>query len=431
MFQFSFLRLLPVLSVFLCGAVSAQSLADVLSSLQERKQAIEQSIQLTGHLPTLAGSSSTVGDQILIEWEGVTGEPSDFPTDLSLATLGIEARVALLNQAILEFRKLRGSYLNLRPQDLEDDRNIGALRPYLREDFPELGRADHSNYHQILFQLATCVTRLRVLQWPVAGKSRTHKYVISKHEIVGEDSTPTVVVDPGSLPYDGWDLPSTLGLGTEFDAHLSNWTFAFFRDGTFFPTVDGAPKNLMESVSVDGSFEVNEFPYPLRKLHVGRTTSEYREAALFSKVPGRADQLGGKVALLAWNHWSPVGADGVSPLSGSDWDHQDAGFKVLKAVTNANTNTELVAEPGLVVNLDWFKTNPEDLSDSAQAAVAKGMASRKASLQGNNIGHLNSWDVEQDLGSKVLRRSLYCVCAPEFIRGLDVRRSGLGWCRPP
>ncbi len=156
-----------------CGSVAvAQSLSDVLCSIQERKAAVQQSRQVAAYFPSLSGSPVSIPDQELIDWTGLA-TTVNYPTEQDLAALGIEGRVALLNQAIVEFRKLSLWYMNLRPDDLASSAKIGALRPYLREDFPELGRADATNYHAQLLSLAKDTLRLRVLPWPFAGKRQT------------------------------------------------------------------------------------------------------------------------------------------------------------------------------------------------------------------------------------------------------------------
>ena len=123
----SLLRLSSVLLLLLPHFARAQDLADVLSSIQERKRAVEQAAQMYAHLQSLEGVNLAIPDQQLIKWEGLTGV--DFPAAGSFASKGIEGQVALLNQAIMEFRKLSGNYMNLRPEDLTANAKIGAIRP--------------------------------------------------------------------------------------------------------------------------------------------------------------------------------------------------------------------------------------------------------------------------------------------------------------
>ena len=160
--------LLAVVLIFTILPSSGQSLADVVSSVQERKRAVEQSRQVSVHLPTVDGDTVEVDDQELIEWTVLS--EADFPTSGEVDSLDMDGKVALLNQAIMEFRNLQSHYVNLRKEDLEGGNKIGVIRRFLPEDFPDLGRASSTNYHTLLSALARDVRRLTVLPWPVAGK---------------------------------------------------------------------------------------------------------------------------------------------------------------------------------------------------------------------------------------------------------------------
>ncbi|MCX6864938.1 MAG: hypothetical protein NTV46_01725, partial [Verrucomicrobia bacterium] len=117
----------------------AQHLADVLVSLQDRHRAGEQRIQLYAyHTP-----NGVVEDQQLIGWTGLG--TTRYPTAANVDALDLGPRVALLNQAVAEFGRLAPYYLNLRADDMTTG-GIGILRPYLPEDFEDLGRAGAGNY---------------------------------------------------------------------------------------------------------------------------------------------------------------------------------------------------------------------------------------------------------------------------------------------
>lgn len=420
MSPFSFFRLLAALSVLLPLFVGAQDLADVLSSIQERKRAVEQGGQVSAHLPSLfAGDPAvTIPDQVLIEWDGLNGV--NFPSAGSLSSLSIEARVSLLNQAILEFRKLYRNFMNLRPEDLAQDAKVGAFRPYLREDFRELGRADASNYHPLLFELANNVLRLRVRDWPFAGKKLKKTYEIHKWERPEEDEsghvTPVEEYEEGSLTCSGW-APTSFGEGSVDSGEEGSW-----ESGLNYPYAA-----LTEDVDVRSSFYSVLHPddlepensYSLRTLDVSKAVNYYSEAALFASVPGRTgDQIGGKVVLLVKNSWSPAAAaDVTAPAS---WNHADAAYLVVEVETDATAATSLGNGPAITVNVEWFEfpdSVPENLSKTALPA---GFADLKAGYKGNRIA--GSWQNNLEIpsnGARVLERQLHALCVPDFKLGLN------------
>lgn len=401
------------------GTSNAQSLADVLSSIQERKRALQQSQQVAAHLPSVAGSSVTIPAQQLIAWTGLAGV--DFPTDQNLAATGIEQRVALVNQAIVEFRKLSPWYVNLRPGDLSNAAMIGAIRPYLREDFPELGRADASNYHALLFELARDVMRLRVLPWPFAGKRQGKEFVLSKwEEAVESEENPgtfTIIVKypEGAEPFDGWE-PATLGEGTIPAGDPGSWEFA--RAENSFGAA-GWLASLKEAVTLTAghSTTYHEYgDYSLNSMVASKTTASHSDAAIFSKVPGRTgDQLGGKVALLCRNSWSPAASGDVS--APASWGTGDASYRVVAVAVDAMEPTALADDSQITLSLAWF----DGASSGLRHGLPSGFTALKARLQGGSYG---DWagSYQSSLGEnpvRVLGRTLHALCAPGFTKGLD------------
>lgn len=183
-------------ALFFAANVAAQSLADVLSSIQERKQVLEQRKQVEIHLQRIYTTvvppqqHPEILNQVLINWEGLG---AIFPTESNTEGLGIDARISLLNQAIRELRYLQTRYLNFRKEDLVLGAKAGAMRPYMLEDFPDPGRAGADNYHQVLRLLAQSVSRLSVTEWPVAGLKQVSSVI---------------------LPYDPNNAPTSAGPGT-------------------------------------------------------------------------------------------------------------------------------------------------------------------------------------------------------------------------
>lgn len=209
--------LIPCFLLLASTASHAQSLADVLSSVQERKQAIEQSKQLVEHLNNLNGLNLPISPQELIEWNGLG--TTHFPSDSDLSGIGMEGRIAILNQALTEFRTIQRSYINIRAEDLTNDAKLGAIRPYMREDFLHLGRVDASNYHSTLAQMAVQVLRLRVLPWPTAAKYNYHTYEVLKYE----DDQAAITYAEGSAQVEGFQ-PGTIGPMVKAEADAQGWT---------------------------------------------------------------------------------------------------------------------------------------------------------------------------------------------------------------
>jgi RHS repeat-associated protein len=417
MSSFSFVRFLIVLLVLSPLMAKAQDLADVLSSIQERKRAVEQAAQVSVHLGSLfpGNPSPTIPDQVLIEWVGLGGV--DFPGAGSLDSLSIEGRVALLNQAILEFGKLQGQYMNLRPGDLVQDAKIGAIRPYLREDFPELGRADATNYHALLYELANDVLRLRVRAWPFAGKKQTKHYEIDKWEAREDDGNGNeiTVVHYGdnSQACEGW-TPAVLGDGSVAAGDEGFWE----TSGEY--SYDAISEDVGITTSYYSQFYLNDpdGSYSLRSLQATKTATYHSDAGLFASVPGRTDdQIGGRVVLLAANSWSPAAATDVT--ASASWNHADAAYVVVKDVTNATAPTTLGTAPEITVNLQWFDVGVWIPEDDAQMGLPSGFDELKSSFQGNEI--VGSWENGMIAGDKVrvLERKLYALCAPAFTKGLD------------
>lgn len=161
-----------ILALFLCllpSALRAQSLEAVLSSIQERHDAVAQKSVASWELHAYSGNPPTINPII---WAGA----SSYPAEGSLDTLGMAQRVALLNQAVVEFEKLKGSYINIRLSYLDGDqssariqRGMGILEPYSDWSMPPLAKVTPGNYHQILVDLARNTVNLRVLMWPWMG----------------------------------------------------------------------------------------------------------------------------------------------------------------------------------------------------------------------------------------------------------------------
>lgn len=378
-----------LIALFLTSAPSfAQSLADVLSSVQERKQAIEQSKQVSWHLNQNYSASPAGGSmptQILIKWQGL--ESVKFPSDSDTAGLGIDARIQLLNQAIKELRSVQRSYLNFRKQDLISGAQAGVLRPFMLEDFPDPGRATHECYHQVLRLVAQSVRRLSVLPWPMAGNRRTaYSQSTSQQSIASIGSGGLEEEEPG------WELSNTKLLTEESSITLAT--------------------------KVEGGENDTHF--------VSKTEKFYDKLALFAGVPQSANQLGGKVGAIARNNWSNVPDTSVNVAAPVSWKPgQDGSCVVTLVQVDPSGDHATAGKPAITVQLGWV---PESYSWPPFPYPAGCNMNEFACYD------LNSWETLLGVGGYaasppwdqpqlVISRHLTGVFAPSFTKGLDTAGS--------
>lgn len=349
-------------------ASHAQSLADVLSSIQERKQTIEQSKQVDVHLRReFVNSQTPIPSQSLIEWEGLG---ATFPCDSDTASLGMDARITLLNQAIRELRKLQTSYLNFREEDLVAGAKAGALRPYMLEDFPDPGRAGADNYHQVLRLLAQSIRRLSVLEWPVAGLKKVATATPPA------EPAPPVSVAPGTVTGEGtWEWSSSTAM-FERCHYTSDWGWG-----------GGAKKE----------------DYFFAKI------------GLFSCVPGRQDQIPGKVGAIFKNSWSSLPAGSLQITAPTSWDPKDGSCQIALAENDPSGEFPM-ATPQSTLALDFsgyvplgYAVLPEEAGNFTETSWENllGVASFPISPGPPNHGYY------------VMSRRMHALFAPEFTKGLD------------
>ncbi len=377
----------------------AQSLADVLSSIQERKQAIEQSKQLSEHLKTLNGETVTVPEQEYIEWTGLG--TTHFPSDSDLASTGIDARIALLNQAIREFRTIQRSYLNIRAEDLTNDAKLGAIRPYMREDFADPGRVDASNYHAVLTQMAVQVLRLKVLAWPTAAKYNYHTYQVIKDQ---DDQEVVTYHEASNAQVEGFQ-PATIGPMLKGEEDNAGWTLT---DPVGF---------MIELVDTQNVSSEQEDPNPeengdiVKSLHCWMSGQLMSKAKLTAKVPGQDanTQIGAKVALVARSAWTPaLEEDYAAP---DPWKNTNAAYNVVTSATDSTEDID-IPSPAITLNLTWH-------------------ANAGGGFEGNLSGYEEWWtgvdqcwanyynDAYNMSVQMQLHRHVMAVAAPIFSKGLN------------
>ena len=400
--------LVPVL-VFAFGSAGAQTLAEVLCSVQERKLAIDQRAQLDAHL-----RGSPAPAQQLIEWTGLPVS-TFFPADGAVDALTVGGRIALLNQALEEFNRLAPSYLNLKPEDLATGEKVGALRPFMQEDLPPLPRVDAGNFPVVLATFARQVRHLKVLPWVASMRQRERDYYASKWEVPVDGEPET---DPESDDI-AWQ-PELLDTG-DLDDDDPRWLTVSASD----PYASGN-----ESVWASGTYRITTYhdgppdgegSYELQSVDCSQSTTFFSDARLSIAAPGASQTVAGKVAVVARTELGFLKAESFDSLSDS-WNPGDAAFHVIALSADGGGEIELSATgPGIKAKLAWSAlTTNGDVQSS--------------------LGRIDSTRSAGDFGyTSTLSRTLYPLFIPSFSRGLDgseqdipgaLARSG-GVNRPP
>lgn len=157
-----------LLGIFFAIQANGQSLADVLSSIQERKLLLEQRDRLEDYLWDLSlnNTTATYLGPDLIDWDGF----STFPTDAELSGASIEACLELANKAVVEFDSLKANFLNVNEDRLVEAATVqgidlGQARPYGEYDLPSPGLVTPSNYRSKILELAAKVFSLQAVTW--------------------------------------------------------------------------------------------------------------------------------------------------------------------------------------------------------------------------------------------------------------------------
>lgn len=365
-----------LLGLLACVSASAQTLADVLSSIQERKQALEQREQVKWHVNSnYGGAGGTLPAQNLIQWEGLG--TTKFPTDADTAALSIDQRIAALNQAVDEMRSIQRQYLNIRREDIAAAQKIGAMRPYLLEDFPDFGRVGASNYHTTLRGLAACVRRLTVLEWPFAGFKKT-AHLVPEYD----ENNPN---------------PSSIGPAPVIGG-----------SGTWETTANNV---MLEEclLNYDNLFS--------------ETVFFYEKVALFAAVPSAADQLDGNVGVIIRNQWSPIDFSQCTVVAPNSWDPRDGSCQVAMVQNSASgDNFSMGAAPQITIPVNWTVGpgwNPDGFPYPKDYPVNDEFGGIS---EDEWESKLNIWFADTSGGGGeyyVLGRRLHSLFTPTFTKGLD------------
>jgi RHS repeat-associated protein len=388
-----------LLLTFSANAFS-QSLADVLSSVQERKIAVEQRRQVIEDYESYSIPPAQIEP---IDWV-VT--PEKYPTTGGIASLSMEDRVKALNIAIREFDVIKTQFLNIEKSSLASEALAPAqLVEYTEFDLPSPGRADHNNYHSLLQALAVNVLKLTTLHWPYEAGTDS----IGAGEIIESDYEPNNDITT-------W--PTSVSMTTE--PVLPEDLFGNYYDYYGFKN-----KYATDLMFVGAYGDGGDYGLGLIGEIVTHTLcwlkSEHAPAP-----SGGVQWLAGEVVLLAQDFYNPgtgFTRDGITPSL-------DGRYKrILSSEVEANQQDAvelIVPAQEMSVEGAWHDFN----GDGWPTFVPNGV-SLAAVLAANPMDDSEVFDIFQkgygtfftflygDVRWEIGHRKYQCVMMPEFVKGLD------------
>ena len=374
------------------GDVRAQSLSDVILSLDDRCRAVSQKSQASAwawnqtRLPSQ--SESPIPPMILVEWTAGVGTDPD-PEDID--DLDTEGKIAVLNQAIGVFQNISREYVNTAPDELANG-SLPHIRRHEEGDVPLLPRATVSNYHEVLAGLAAQVTSLKVLPWIASFRSTYLKDLLIAYEEIEEDDegVASIVAKPeGAMAGGSWK-PQTIGANI---GERVSWENLAVTDERFRASV------RVSGYYTEAPANHEDFPETmLRDVVLKYEAFNSPSAAVAGAVPGSSErQIGGSAYLLSRSLFNGMSVSGA-PAS---FSVQDASYRVVGSTTTAAAAITLIPDP-VPANITGNWVGPPD----SQVFVPAGMPSANP----HQYYHRN-W---------MVGCMYYPVFVPEFTRGLDV-----------
>lgn len=419
-------RILKCALVFLTllaahGVSTAQSLSDVVLSLSDRQRVINQQNQVNTYLNNQnidpANTDADLPADFPIDWLG-TGTN---PTQTAVDGLDIGGKIALLNQAVAEFDRLKFAFLNSSPGEFEAGATVGVLKPHTSEDFEPLPRATPENYHELLRLLAQRVRSLRLIQWPAAFRQKNLTDRTNVREVVVYDDPQDSNNDHNYQPrveiHDQDDAvvesvtwkPDSIGPGN-LDVEVSDpWTTVV--------------SYLDSRINVYGRYSENPsgedaITAPLRWQWLQLSGTYPEEARVSATAPGGAGtQISGAVYVLRRSHWHQIDIEGAS----SRYEENEAGY-VVEGSSSSGTVPLFGSPPSATINGSWLTT--WEYSDGygdylGQTFVEGGYQHKEAwSLPTDNEGHSNDYNNSYEQNWNI-GCTFYPVFKPTFTRGLD------------
>ena len=395
------------LPALFASPANGQTLEEVLSSVQERKQVLEQAqafIRDEDATPNDLYPNGTAGTFELISW---TGSPA-FPTNGDLASLGIEGRIRLLNEARRHFQIIRAGFVDVAPERIdgtEGTRPPAVVRRFDELSLPTPPTANHVNYLEVLRELACKVDALRVTHWPVNYTLTTGTH---------DNGTPHATQTTGADKLQWSEIDST--------ASVSRWFWAPERPVTASFRVGGNNYEFNEGTEENPDWQPKEYRH-VKRVWPSEFTLSYIPQAV--TLPSGVAPIGGTCVALAELHNSPY-----LPASGTGTAAtpipREGGYKVL--ATKNSAGTQAIPAPEWVVSGTWVPSGAANTSSIRNEMVFKptlAAASRYDSYF--SAGYPEKYScVEQ---------SIIFLMIPSFSKGLDAtneanERADYCWDRP-
>lgn len=404
------LILLTLLTV--SGVSFGQSLYDVVISVTDRQQVVNQQVQVSKYLTDGTLSPPDMNSQI--NWAGSIGTN---PTQSAVDGLDIAGKIVLLNQAVAEFDRLKIIFVNSSPDEFNSGLVVGALKPYYPADFDPLPRATPENYQSLLSELAQRIRALRLIHWPSAFVERslidqTHVWeeLRGNEDYSGEHveiRTDPGVTAPASVD---WSPPTSIGPGN-LDVRISD---PQTQVGSSFESQLHVHGSYSEK-TYDG-VEITE---PLHEKKIGISVNYPVEAKLSATAPGAAGtQIAGTVYILRRSFWHEMDISGASPKYATS----EAGW-VVEGSGNSGSVPLFGSPPTATFKGSWATTYDNytyfDYYLKEETFVEDGYKYKKASVldsydpgYSDNYDHAyeNNWKIGCDFSS---------VFKPTFTRGVD------------
>ena len=406
-------RILKFALVFLTliafhSAALGQSLYDVVISLSDRQRVVNQQLQVSTYLSNQNNNPAEADGEIPsdnpIDWMNV----GTAPTQSALDDLAIGGKMAVLNQAVAEFDRLKLSFLNSSPDEFEAGSVVGTLRTHSSGNFAPLPRATPENYHELLRLLAQRLNALSLIFWPVTFHQKSLDDVTDVYEVLRYDADGNVWVE--ILDRDGevvesftWGTPSSIGPGNLVartnDSHIVG-------------------SKLTSNVSCEGSYEqstTGNVDKPLLREQVLRVRVDYPEKATVSTAAQGAEgvQIDGSVYILHRSDWHQMEVNGVFP----QFDRDQGGYVVDGGASSGEVPLFSTA-PTATFDGSWLKMD-EYGDDNVQQFVEGGYKYKEDWVRpysdpkhSDKFG--NSYEQNWNVGC-----TFYAVFKPTFTRGVD------------